>query len=388
MLTRMNAMALHMPASGIRQVADLARNTPGCVSLTLGEPAFDTPEAIREATKAALDAGHTHYPPNAGLPALREAIAAHESAKQDAPVAAEQVLVTTGSTEALACAMLMAVSPGDEVIVPVPAFGLYEQQLCLARGRYVPMDTTADGFQVTAERLAAHITPRTKAIVLNSPNNPTGVQYTEASIRAATEACLRHDLFLFFDAVYDHISYLDSVPRPSMAALGERLVVVNAFSKTYAMTGWRIGYCVAQPQVLTVLLKVHAALTVGVSTFAQVGCADIFSVPTGGMLAEYRKNRDFAYARLCEMGLRPARPDGAFYLFAPLPDGEIDDMAFARRLIAEAGVAVVPGSCFGAPGHFRLSYCCDMRALSLGLERIATFLAKRTETPAIPIDRA
>lgn len=375
MLERMNGAVVGMQASGIRRVTAMANATEGCISLALGEPSFDTPEAIREATKRALDSGQTHYPPNMGLPALRQAIAEHESQKSGEPVTADQVVVTCGSTEALACAILGIVEPGDEVIVPVPAFGLYQQQLQIARGVCVRMPTEAAGFQLDAALLESCITPRTKALLLNSPNNPTGVVYSQESLDVAVSACLRHNLFLIYDAVYDRLAYVEHLPTPSAGVLGERLIRCNAFSKTYAMTGWRIGYCVAAPAVAAQLCKAHAALTVGVSTFSQAGCVRIFDVNTDWMREAYRENRDMTYARLTQMGLPVVKPEGAFYAFAPIQSFGLSDEAFTDRLIHEAGVAMVPGSCFDTPGYVRISYCCGRDTLAEGLDRFARFIA-------------
>ena len=364
----MNRAVVDMPRSGIRRVAEEAQKIPGCISLTLGEPSFDTPLSIREAAKVALDAGHTHYPPNVGIPALREQIAKAEQ------TAAGNVLVTCGSTEAIGCALWGVVEPGDEVIVPMPAFGLYQQQLQLIRGVCVPLHTAAHGFQIDPEALARCITPKTKAIVLNSPNNPTGVTYTRESIKTVEDACLAHDLFLIFDAVYDRLAYGPGVPKPTAKRLGDRLITCNAFSKTYAMTGWRVGYCIAEEVVLRHLAKIHAALAVGVSTFSQVGCLGIFDVPTDTMLAEYMAHRDLTYARLLEMGMEVVKPDGAFYAFPSIAKYGLEDDAFVSRLMRERKVAVVPGNCFGTPGFVRVSYCCGREALEEGLDRLKDFL--------------
>lgn len=374
MYDKLNPSVVTMPQSGIRRVAELAHTIPGCISLTLGEPAFDTPEEIRESAKIALDAGKTHYPANAGLYTLRRDIAAYESRYYDAPLAVDNVLVTCGSTEALACAFLSILEPGDEVIVPTPAFGLYAQQIQLARGEYVPLYTAENGFQIDADALTACITPRTKAILVNSPNNPTGVQYTQASMDAISQACDRHDLFCIFDAVYDRLSYAPPVPQPDAALLGDKLIRCNAFSKPYAMTGWRMGYCIAQAPILKELAKVHAALAVGVSTFSQYACVGIFDIPVDAMLAAYRESRDFAYERLCAMGMDVVKPDGAFYIFPSIKPYGLDDDTFVGRLIHEAGVAVVPGNCFGTPGYIRISTCGDRAALAEGLEKLARFL--------------
>lgn len=374
MRQRLSAAATGMPASGIRKVSEMARGVEGCISLTLGEPEFDTPMPIREAACRALEAGDTHYPPNAGAAALRTSIAAYETARQDAPVHADNVLVTCGSTEALACVMLSLLEPGDEVIVPSPAFGLYQQQIQLARGVHVPLCTAPAQFQIDPSALAECITPRTKAIVLNSPNNPTGVQYTQASLDTVTDVCLRHDLFLIFDAVYDRLVYEGEALRPSMRKLGERLIFVHAFSKTYAMTGWRVGYCLAAPPILAVLAKVHAGLVVGVSSFSQAACEGIFAVDTEDMRLACKRNRDIACQALEEMGLAAVRPAGAFYVFPSIAPCGLSDDAFVVRLLREHKVAVVPGGCFGTPGFVRISTCCREAHLTEGLRRLAAFL--------------
>lgn len=374
METRMNHAVISMPQSGIRRVTEAARGIEGCISLALGEPSFDTPAAIRDATKRALDEGLTHYPPNAGLMALREHIAAHEGAHSGNAWMAENVLITSGSTEAIAAALFAVLEPGDEVIVPNPAFGLYAQQVILARGVCVPLHTAAHGFQIGEEALSALVTPRTKAILLNSPNNPTGVVYAPESIKAAVSACEKHNLFLIFDAVYDRLVYDGQMTYPSAKALEGRLIHCGAFSKTYAMTGWRMGYCMAETSVLRQMTKVHAALTVGVSTFSQAGCTDIFSVPSEAMRDAYRANRDVVCARLAKMGVEAVRPEGAFYAFPSIAGYGMDDERFVDRLMREARVALVPGSCFGTPGFARLSYCCDTATLLEGLDRLEGFV--------------
>lgn len=371
---RMNRSILSMPVSGIRRVAEIARSIPGCISLTLGEPGFDTPAPVREAAKRALDEGYTHYPPNVGYLPLRETIARFESIDDDTPLTPDNVVLTAGSTEAIASALLSILQPADEVIVPTPAFGLYAQQLHLMQGIYVPLYTAEHGFQIDGDALQECITPHTKAILINTPNNPTGVQYTQDSIDAVTEACLDHDLFLIHDAVYDRLCYDEPLARPSADILGERLIRCSAFSKTYAMTGWRVGYCIAADPVIHQIAKVHASLTVGVSAFSQMACVDIDRLPTDEMVTAYRANRDLTVARLAEMGLEVARPSGAFYAFPSIAKFGLEDEEFVDRMMYEAGVAVVPGSCFGAPGYVRLSYCCDREALIEGLNRMEGFI--------------
>ncbi len=373
MRDRLNPALLSLPASGIRRIAEKAREL-GCISLTLGEPSFDTPAPIREAAKRALDAGHTHYPPNRGVAALSAKIAETESRNLGVAFAPEQALVTVGSTEALACAFFALLSPGDEVIVPTPGFLLYAQQIALAGGTMVPLYTAGDDFQIGADALEALITPRTKAILLNSPNNPTGVVYSRESLDAATACCLKHGLFLIFDGVYNHFCYDGPMVYPDAARLGEKLIYINAFSKTYAMTGWRMGYVLAGRGIIPELTKAHAALTVGVATFLQIGCLDIFDVPVDAMAEAYRQNRDLVVDCLASLNLPCARPAGAFYAFPDIRGTGMDDETFVDRFMMEKGVALVPGNCFGAPGFVRLSYCTGQETLKKGLDGLRSFV--------------
>ena len=247
---RLNEAVYGAKRSAIREFSRLAAQTPGCVRLTLGEPDFDTPLPVREAAKAALDAGETHYIENSGARALREKIAFFERTRNGLNYAADDVIVTAGATEALFAALFGILNPGDEVIVPTPAFVLYERIIGLCRGVFVPLDTEPDGFQLDEGRLRALVTPRTKAVVLNSPNNPTGCVYSRKSLEAVRAVAGAHDLFVICDDVYRQLCYEpDYHSFAEYQALRDRIIVVQSFSKPWAMTGWRVGYLMADAPV-------------------------------------------------------------------------------------------------------------------------------------------
>ena len=375
MLDRLNAALSALTPSPIRAFSRMAARTPGCVRLTLGEPDFDTPRPVCEAAKAALDAGETHYIENSGAPALREAIAAFEREKNGLPYGAADVIVTIGATEALFLALFGALDPGDEVIVPTPAFVLYERIIALCRGVFVPMDTEADGFQLRAHRLEALITPRTKAIVLNSPNNPTGCVYDRESLEAVRAAAEKHDLFVICDDVYRQLCYEAGYHSfAEYQALRDRIIVVQSFSKPYAMTGWRLGYLMADGPVVERLALLNQFLvTSAPAPFQRAGIAALRCDPAP-MVAEYRRRRDYALERLTGMGLETPTPGGAFYVFPSIARFGLDSTAFCTHLLKEAGVAVTPGAAFGADGRVRVSYACGMDALREGFDRMARFI--------------
>ena len=274
-------------------------------------------------------------------------------------------------------ALFGVLDPGDEVIVPVPAFVLYERIVGLCRGVFVPMDTEPDGFQLRRERLDALITPRTKAIVLNSPNNPTGCVYDRESLEAVRAAAEAHGLFVICDDVYRRLCYEDGYHSfAEYRALRDRIIVVQSFSKPYAMTGWRMGYLLADAPVCERLALAHQFMvTSAPAPFQRAGVAALAYDPAP-MVAEYRARRDYVLSRLTGMGLETPPPAGAFYAFPSVARFGLDSTAFCTHLLREGGVAVTPGAAFGADGHVRVSYCCGMDALREGMDRMERFIRR------------
>lgn len=364
----LNANLEPLRRSGIRVYTNMAKEVPGCVMLTLGEPDFPTPEPIKAAAIEALRQDQTHYAPNQGCEALRYAIAEYECVEE------AQVLVTVGATGALYTALTGVLNPGDELIVPQPAFSLYETIATVAGAKTVYLDTAKTGFQITAQALKAAITPKTKAIILNSPNNPTGVVYTAETLAAVKEAVLGKGIFVVCDNVYDRLAYEECPDLSRDADLKEQILLCQSFSKPWAMTGWRVGYLVAPAEVTAKLLLLHAAEVAAVPTFLQAACVTALKTDVSEMRHEYRRRRDYVLSRLEKMGLSCPKPSGAFYVFADISRYGLSSDAFCTRLIREGKVAAVPGSCFGSDTHIRISYCCSMEALQLGLDRLESFL--------------
>ena len=359
--------------SGIRRYTNLAKEVPSCVMLTIGEPDFDTPQAIKDAAQASLAQNRTHYAPNQGVGELVSAIAAYET-RRGMTCTPEQVLITAGATGALFTALLGVVNPGDEVIIPTPAFPLYETIVTIAGGTPILLDTKKDNFQLTKAALEGAITGKTKAIVLNSPSNPTGAVLSESSLAAIKEGILGKDIYLVCDNVYQGLSaeILPDLSRDS--ELKDQLFLCQSFSKPYAMTGWRVGYLIGPEEIMARLLLLHAAEVASIPTFLQDACITALDTDVSPMAETYRHRREYVCRRLAEMGLTFPNPEGAFYVFPEISRFGLTDEEFCTRLIREAGVATVPGSCFRCPGHIRISYCCSEDALALGLDRLENFL--------------
>ena len=360
--------------SAIRVYTNMAREIPDCAMLTIGEPDFDTPEAIKAAAMAALTAGQTHYAANQGTPALRKAVAEFETARGNA-VTPEQVLITIGACHALFTAFLGVLNPGEEVIVPTPGFGLYETLASIAGAKVVPLDVTKTGFQITKEALEAVITPRTKAILINSPCNPTGVVFSEESMANVKAAVLGKPIFVICDNVYNQLTYGVSCPDLSIdPELKDQLILCQSFSKPYAMTGWRVGYLTCPDYVMDRLLLLSAGNITAVPTFVQEAAVIALQTDPTPMRDTYAKRREYVCRRLREMDLSFPEPEGAFYVFPSIAKFGIPSADFCTRMIKEGRVAAVPGSCFGAEGYIRLSYCYSDAELKKGLDRMEAFI--------------
>ena len=358
--------------SGIRQFTNLAKTVDDCVMLTIGEPDFDTPESVKAAALTALFQGRTHYAPNQGVEALRREIAAYESFR-GMTCTEEQVLITAGATGALFTALLGILNPGEEVIIPTPACSLYETITTISGGKPVLLDTKADDFQITAAALEKAITPKTKAIILNSPNNPTGTVLSEASLAAVKQAVLGKHIFVICDNVYGRLSD----PAPDLSTdeeLKEQLFLCQSFSKPYAMTGWRVGYLIGPADVMARLLLLHAAEVATIPTFLQDACIEALTVSPREMADTYARRRAYVCDRLTKMGLPYPKPEGAFYIFPDISAYGLTGDEFCTRMIKEAKVAAVPGSCFSCEGHIRISYACSDADLEKGLDRLEAFL--------------
>ncbi len=369
----MNSNLSGLKRSAIRVYTNLARTVDDCVMLTIGEPDFDTPQSIKDAAIRALRDNQTHYAPNQGTLELRRAIATYET-RRGCVCTENQVLITVGACEALYTALYGILNPGEEVIVPTPGFLLYDTIATAAGAKTVALDLTATNFEITKEALDALITEKTKAIVLNSPNNPTGAVYSEASLAAVKEAVRGKPIYVICDNVYQQLS-LEPVPDLSLDKdLREQVLLCQSFSKPWAMTGWRVGYLIGPEDVIGQLLLLHAGMVTAVPTFVQAACVTALETDPTPMAQIYARRRDYVCRRLDSMGLTYPDPKGAFYVFPNIEKFGLCSEVFCTRMILEAKVAAVPGACFGVEGHIRISYCCSDADLEKGLDRLEKFL--------------
>ncbi len=376
----------HISAPAIRAMVERAQQLEQrgvrVAHFEIGRPDFDTPEPIKAATKAALDRGEVHYGPIAGLPQLRAAVAKYMGERRNVSWDSDQVLITNGSIEALYLSLITVLEPGDEVLIPEPCWTPYPGivHLLNAVPRLIPLDA-GHGFRLDVAALQQAVTPHTKALMLNTPHNPTGAIIDQSTLAAVAELAQAHDLLVVCDEIYDQICFDGQLPATIAALPGmqERTALVCGFSKTFSMTGWRIGYVALPRPLLQPALLTHAHVMTSVNTFIQYGA--IAALESGApakalMAAEYQKRRDEALHLLKEMpDVFVTPPGGSFFLF-PRFMRFPDDRALAHRLLDEAHVATVPGSAFGPTGvgHLRLSVSCDISSIVEGLERVHRWL--------------
>ena len=353
------------------------------IHLQIGEPDFDTPANVREAAKAALDAGATHYPPFPGIPRLREAIAADATARKGFPVEPSNVFVTVGGKGVMLYAILGLVDPGDDVLVPDPGYPIYESLTRFVGGNPIPVPIRMQNdFRLDVDELASLVTPRTRGLVINSPANPTGGVLTRGDLERIADLAIRHDLWVLDDEIYSWILY-DGAEHVSIAALpgmAERTIVLDGFSKTFAMTGWRMGYAI----VPDALVKTYGQLIIntisGVATFAQEGAVEALNGPqddVDAMVVEFRARRDLIVDGLNAIpGIECRKPLGAFYVFPSIAGTGLSGADLAERLLQEAEVCVLPGSAFGQYGndHIRISYANSQANLTEALGRMRTLV--------------
>ncbi len=371
----MNPAVTDMARSGIREIMEAAWAHPGAIRLEVGEPDFPTPPHIVQAAHAAALAGHTGYAPSAGIPELREALAVKVRERNGYTVAPSQTIVTQGGVEAIYASLLALTRPGDQILLPDPAWPNFLMMAALLNLRAVTYPLTADaGFVPTVGTLEELVTDRTSVIVVNSPSNPVGAVIDRARMTELLAFAGRHGLWLVSDECYDEISFDGTFVSPASISQ-ERVVSVYSFSKTYAMTGWRIGYAVAPPELATALAKCQEPLISSVNTPTQHAALAAVRGPAvvvNRMRDAYRKRRDLALSLLQGSQLPAFTPQGAFYLWVDIGVSGLGSRQFAVRLLEERGVAVAPGSAFGVRGEgfVRVSLASSEEALRDGLARL------------------
>ncbi|MBV9659436.1 MAG: pyridoxal phosphate-dependent aminotransferase [Verrucomicrobia bacterium] len=350
-------------------------------SFGAGEPDFDTPEHIKAAAIAALEAGFTKYTPSSGIPELREAIAAKLAADNGVSYKASQIIVTNGGKQACAEAILATCGEGDEVIIPAPYWLSYPEMVRLAGAEPVFVSTSeANGWKMTAEEFENAMTPRTKMMILNSPNNPTGAVYSRAEMEALLAVAAEEEILILSDEIYEKLVY-DDAQHISIASLSKEAydltITVNGFSKSYAMTGWRLGYLAAPEPIAKAIDAAQSHFTSNVCAFAQKGALAALQGdqgPVNDMRDEFNVRRDYMFDRISKIpNVTAVQPLGAFYILVNIAKLGLTSTNFADRLLSKAAVAVVPGIAFGDDRTIRLSYATSLDIIKKGLDRFEDF---------------
>ena len=373
---------INLKPSGIRRFFDLAAGMEGVISLGVGEPDFVTSWSVREASILSLEQGYTAYTANAGLIELRQEIAKYMRRSFDVEYSAEEeILVTVGASQAIDLALRAIINPGDEFIIVEPSFVSYSPLVTLAGGKPVAVQTTSeDEFKLQPEQIEEVITPNTKGILICSPNNPTGSVLVRSELEAIAKIVEKHDLVVISDEIYAELSYDE--PYTSFAhieGMRDRTIVVNGFSKGFAMTGWRLGFAAAPKEILQPMLKIHQYAMMCAPTMAQFAAIEALKHGQNdvqNMKKDYHRRRNYFVKSLNEIGLECHMPGGAFYAFPSIKSTGMTSEEFAEKLLQEERVAVVPGNVFGesGEGHLRCSYASSLEQLQEAIKRISRFL--------------
>ncbi len=377
--------AREIPPSGIRKFFSVVEDDPEAISLGVGEPDFVTPWEIRDAAIKSIQKGYTAYTSNSGLKRLREEISEYQQTRFNARYCPDEIIVTIGASEAIDITVRAIVNRGEEVLVPDPSFVSYSPVITLAGGVAVPVACSMEnGFKPTAEALEAAISPRTKAVILPFPNNPTGTVLNCAELSALCEVIKKHNLIAITDEIYAELTYGEShVSAAALNGMRERTVLISGFSKAFAMTGWRIGYVCAPREIVSAMLKIHQYAIMCAPTAAQYAALAALScgkethyAAVEEMREKYDMRRRFMVSELNAMGLSCPEPSGAFYVFPSIKSTGLTGGEFAEKLLKAKHVAVVPGDAFGSAGkyHVRMSYATGMNKITEAIKRIGEFV--------------
>ncbi len=382
---RVSPLVESLPPSGIRKFFDIVANTKGVISLGVGEPDFVTPWHIREACFYSLEQGFTMYTSNWGLLELRKEISRfmeREYALEYNPE--NEIIVTVGASEAIDVAMRSVLSPGDEVILPEPCYVSYKPCILLSGAKPVVVETfEEDDFRLQPSAIREKITPETRVLVLCFPNNPTGAIMSKEDLEEIARICVSYDLLVISDEIYSELTYSgEHVSIASLPGMKNRTILVNGFSKAWAMTGWRIGFCCGPKDIINAMVKIHQYTILCAPIMSQMAALEALKSlngEVGKMVNEYNRRRRFVVSRLREIGLDCFEPQGAFYVFPSIKATGMTSEDFSQRLLDEEKVAVVPGNAFGeaGEGHIRISYASSMKNLSKALEKMESFLSRR-----------
>ncbi len=373
-----------LPPSGIRKFFDIASSVKDVISLGVGEPDFITPWRIREASIYGVEKGKTTYTSNWGLLELREQISAYEDEGVDIDYDPnKEILVTTGVSEGIDLAIRAITDPGDEVLIVEPSYVSYKPCVIMAGGEPVSVSTRLENdFKVRKEDLEKYITPRTRAIIMNYPNNPTGSIMTRKDLEEVADVAIEHDLTVISDEVYEKLTYEGKhVSIASLNGMRDNTILLNGFSKAFAMTGWRLGYACGNDEVIEAMMKIHQYTMLCAPITAQMGAIEALKSGQPEMLEmvkEYNRRRRVIVKGFNDLGLSCFEPKGAFYAFPSIRSTGLTSEKFAERLLFEEGVVVVPGDVFGesGDGHLRCSYAASMENIKEALDRMGRLLDK------------
>jgi aminotransferase len=384
MKERISARARAVPPSGIRKFFEMVLGMPEVISLGVGEPDFETPWHIREACVYSLEKGYTMYTSNYGLLELREEIA--RTFKWDHSIEynpENEILITTGVSEAYDLAIRAMVNPGDEVIIPEPSYVSYKPCTIFAGGKPVVVSSSAENdFKLSPESLKKAITKKSKVLVLNFPNNPTGATMNKKELEEIVDIIIEHDIIVISDEIYEKLTYEGvHIPFSSLNEMQNRTIILNGFSKAYAMTGFRIGYSLAPHDITDAMMKVHQYSMLCAPITGQMSALEALKhgkKEVESMVREYNRRRRVIVKRLNEMGLRCNAPKGAFYAFPSITSTKLNSEKFSTELLKNEKVAVVPGTAFGecGEGHIRCSYATSNEDLKSSLDKMQSFIAK------------
>ena len=374
----------NLPRSGIRDFFEIVSSREGVISLGIGEPDFVTPWHIRDAATRALDRGITSYTSNMGLLSLRTAIAGYIKKKAGVTYRpSDEVLITVGVSEGLDLALRAFIEPGDEVMYHEPSYVSYNPLITLAHGIPVTIETKKEnGFRITREELEEKVSNKTKILLLNYPNNPTGAVLSKEEVEAVAAFAIEHDLIVFTDEIYDELTYdRDHFSIISVPGMQERTIYLHGFSKAWAMTGFRMGFTCAPPELTEAMMKIHQYSMLCAPILSQEAALEALKDPKADiepMKAEYKKRRNFIYASFEAMGLTCIRPEGAFYAFVDISSFGLTSHEFALRLLEEENVACVPGTSFGAcgEGFVRCSYATSFDQIKEAMLRFDQFIKR------------
>lgn len=368
--------------SGIRKFFDVVSEMPGAISLGVGEPDFDTPYVVREEGIYALEQGKTYYTANAGLKELREEISIYLKRKYHLDYEADkEIVVTVGGSEGIDLALRSMINPGDEVLIPQPCFVSYAPCAIMADATPVYINLKAENeFKLTKEELTASITDKTKILILAYPSNPTGAIMTKEELEELVPIIIEHDLYVISDEIYSELTYDNKhCSIASLPGMKERTIVINGFSKSFAMTGWRLGYACGPKNIMEQILKLHQFAIMCAPTNSQFAAVEALrhcDAEVDKMVEAYNQRRRFLIHELKEMGIECFEPYGAFYIFPSIKKFGMSSEEFANRLLQEQKLAVIPGTAFGAcgEGFVRISYAYSIEDLKVGLDRIKKFI--------------